>query len=69
MVVDFGKTASDYARYRAGFPERFYDRIFNDGWIILEERARRAKKAMPDWALVQLCGVFSIPPLEISAAV
>jgi ubiquinone/menaquinone biosynthesis C-methylase UbiE len=28
MNVDFGKTAADYARHRAGFPERFFDRVF-----------------------------------------
>ena len=33
MVVDFGRTVSDYARYRAGFPDSFYDRLFNDDWI------------------------------------
>lgn len=25
--VDFGKTARDYGRYRAGFPETFFDRL------------------------------------------
>jgi len=25
--VDFGKTASDYGRFRAGFPDSFYDRL------------------------------------------
>ena len=25
--VDFGKTASDYATFRAGFPDRFYDEL------------------------------------------
>lgn len=28
MHVDFGKTAGDYGRHRAGFPEAFFDRIF-----------------------------------------
>ena len=28
MGVDFGKTAFDYARYRVGFPDRFFDRQF-----------------------------------------
>jgi SAM-dependent methyltransferase len=31
MDVDFGKTASDYARHRAGFPEAFFDRLFREG--------------------------------------
>ena len=26
-TVDFGKTAQDYGRYRAGFPESFFDRL------------------------------------------
>lgn len=38
MPVDFGKTASDYARYRAGFPDCFYDRLFNDGWVVGGDR-------------------------------
>jgi 2-polyprenyl-3-methyl-5-hydroxy-6-metoxy-1,4-benzoquinol methylase len=25
--IDFGKTADDYGRYRAGFPEQFYRRL------------------------------------------
>ncbi len=28
MNVDFGKTAGDYGRHRAGFPEAFFDRVF-----------------------------------------
>lgn len=31
MAIDFGRTASDYARHRAGFPERFFDRLFDEG--------------------------------------
>ncbi|MFB1485081.1 class I SAM-dependent methyltransferase [Corallococcus sp. RDP092CA] len=31
MNVDFGRTSSDYARYRAGFPEAFYRRLEQDG--------------------------------------
>jgi SAM-dependent methyltransferase len=31
MNIDFGKTASDYARHRAGFPEVFFDRLFREG--------------------------------------
>jgi SAM-dependent methyltransferase len=27
MAVDFGRTASDYARHRAGFPDRFFERL------------------------------------------
>jgi SAM-dependent methyltransferase len=26
--VNFGKTAADYGRYRAGFPDRFFDHLF-----------------------------------------
>lgn len=36
--VDFGKTATDYGRYRAGFPDEFFDRVFDDGYV----RARDA---------------------------
>ena len=27
MPVDFGRTASDYARHRAGFPEALFERL------------------------------------------
>src|SRR5208282_3403192 len=27
MNIDFGRTAKDYGRHRAGFPEAFFDRI------------------------------------------
>jgi hypothetical protein len=27
MQVDFGLTAADYGRHRAGFPESFYERL------------------------------------------
>src|SRR5574337_700249 len=27
MKIDFGKTAQDYGRYRAGFPEEFFERL------------------------------------------
>lgn len=31
MGIDFGRTASDYARHRAGFPDAFFERLFSDG--------------------------------------
>src|SRR5687767_7604315 len=31
--VNFGLTANDYARYRAGFPDAFFDRVFADGYV------------------------------------
>lgn len=30
MHVDFGKTAGDYARHRAGFPDAFFQRLFDE---------------------------------------
>ena len=33
MQIDFGKTASDYGRHRAGFPDRFFDRVFESRLI------------------------------------
>ncbi|MGH6932625.1 MAG: class I SAM-dependent methyltransferase [Dongiaceae bacterium] len=30
-MVDFGRTADDYARHRAGFPDRFFDRLRQAG--------------------------------------
>jgi SAM-dependent methyltransferase len=32
MNINFGLTAGDYAKYRAGFPDVFFDRIFSDGF-------------------------------------
>lgn len=31
MEVDFGKTAADYSRHRAGFPDRLFDRLAGFG--------------------------------------
>ncbi len=31
MLIDFGKTASDYARHRMGFPEAFFQHLFQEG--------------------------------------
>ena len=33
MTVDFGRTAADYGRYRAGFPPRFFKRLFDEDWV------------------------------------
>ncbi len=33
MNVDFGKTAKDYSKHRAGFPARFFDRLLADGLV------------------------------------
>ncbi len=33
LAVDFGRTATDYGRHRAGFPDRFFDRLFADGTV------------------------------------
>jgi len=38
MDVDFGKTASDYAKYRAGFPDRFFDRLFSNNVVVKGDR-------------------------------
>ncbi|WNL45129.1 methyltransferase domain-containing protein [Dyella sp. BiH032] len=31
MQVDFGKAAGDYAQHRVGFPEAFFQRLFDEG--------------------------------------
>ena len=31
MQVDFGRTAADYARHRAGFPEELFERLVARG--------------------------------------
>jgi SAM-dependent methyltransferase len=33
MDVDFGRTATDYACHRAGFPDRFFERLFTRGFV------------------------------------
>jgi len=33
MDVNFGSTANDYAKFRAGFPDAFFDRVFADGYV------------------------------------
>lgn len=33
MPVNFGLTAADYSRYRAGFPQRFFKRLFAENWV------------------------------------
>ena len=38
MEIDFGKTASDYARYRAGYPAEFFDRLASAGVGIAGQR-------------------------------
>ena len=38
MQIDFGKTASDYGRHRAGFPEQFFERIFRMGLVSPRDR-------------------------------
>lgn len=38
MHVDFGRTAEDYARHRAGFPDAFFERLQGDGVISPGER-------------------------------
>src|SRR6516164_2220658 len=36
--VDFGKTADDYGKYRAGFPDEFFDRLFARGTVHTGDR-------------------------------
>ena len=36
--VNFGRTASDYGRWRAGFPPHFFKRLFAEGWVAPEAR-------------------------------
>lgn len=36
--VDFGKTAADYGRHRAGFPESFFERILSEGYVLKGDR-------------------------------
>lgn len=33
MGYNFGLTAHDYTRYRAGFPDEFFERVFNEGIV------------------------------------
>lgn len=38
MQIDFGKTAADYGRHRAGFPDRFFERIFATSLVAPSDR-------------------------------
>jgi SAM-dependent methyltransferase len=38
-LIDFGRTATDYERYRPGFPDDFFDRLEARGWITPGMRA------------------------------
>ena len=38
MKIDFGKTAQDYGRYRAGFPKEFFDRVAGSGFVRPRDR-------------------------------
>ncbi len=38
MTIDFGKTATDYANHRAGFPDSLFDRLFADGTLTAGDR-------------------------------
>lgn len=33
MTIDFGLTANDYAKHRAGFPRAFFERVFDEGIV------------------------------------
>jgi SAM-dependent methyltransferase len=37
-VIDFGRTAADYERYRPGFPESFFDQVIECAWITPGQR-------------------------------
>ncbi|MCP4383285.1 MAG: class I SAM-dependent methyltransferase [Hyphomicrobiales bacterium] len=37
--IDFGRTAADYRRFRAGFPPAFFDEVSKRGWIVPGLRA------------------------------
>src|SRR5262245_39748464 len=39
MNVDFGRTAGEYARFRAGFPEAFFERLQERGIVVRAFRA------------------------------
>ncbi|NNG03823.1 MAG: class I SAM-dependent methyltransferase [Inquilinus sp.] len=38
MTIDFGRTAKDYRRHRAGFPDRFFDRLMTEGIVSAGDR-------------------------------
>lgn len=38
-VIDFGRTAVDYERHRPGFPDSFFDRLLEERWITVGQRA------------------------------
>ena len=38
-TIDFGRSAADYAHYRPGFPDSFFDRVMDAGWASAGMRA------------------------------
>ena len=47
LRADFGKTASDYGRHRAGFPDEFFDRLSGVGTSFARECARSTWEPAP----------------------
>lgn len=37
-VIDFGRTAVDYERFRPGFPDVLFERFLGDGWVTPGQR-------------------------------
>jgi SAM-dependent methyltransferase len=37
--IDFGRTVTDYERYRPGFPNEFFDLLLERDWIVTGQRA------------------------------
>lgn len=37
-VIDFGRAAADYERFRPGFPDALFERLLSEGWIAPGQR-------------------------------
>ncbi|MBC5806468.1 MAG: hypothetical protein DLM53_11570 [Candidatus Eremiobacter antarcticus] len=68
--IDFGKTASDYGRHRAGFPERFFDRLFEARWVKKNDRVLDLGTGTGAWLMdVAVAGFEDIETFSFDEAV
>ena len=72
MKADFGRTAGDYSRHRAGFPDTFFERLFSEGHVHQGDAALDPGTGTVAWDLtLPVCDVTALDrsaPLLAEAA-
>lgn len=66
-VIDFGRTVTDYERYRPGFPESFFDHLTARDWITPGQRALDLGTGTGSLALGFAARGLEVTGLDISA--